>query len=74
MRYEGKLNDPAVYTTIGEPFTYGQCAQLAYLIWLRFGRNMESARAAWSRMLENDSSLADFAELVRLGQIGTPVH
>lgn len=67
MRIEEKLNDPAVYTTNGEPFTYQQCAQLAYLIWLRFGRNLQSAKAAWCRMLENDCPLSDFAELVRLG-------
>jgi hypothetical protein len=67
MRFEGKLNDAAVYTTNGSPFTYGQCTNLAYLIWLRFGCDMPSARAAWCRMLENDCPLSDFAELVRLG-------
>jgi len=60
-------NDVAVYTTNREPFTYGQCAQLAYLIWLRFGCDMPSARAAWCRMLENNCTLNEFCELVLSG-------
>ncbi len=63
-----RLDEAAVYTTCGgEPFTFRQCAQLAYLIYVRFGRSLGAACLAWERMLQNTTDLSDFRELVESG-------
>lgn len=58
-----------VKTTSGRTFTEGQSAQLAYLIFLRFGENYEAALAAWWRLLQNNCTLGGFRSLVQAGQL-----
>ncbi|CAE7314011.1 unnamed protein product, partial [Symbiodinium microadriaticum] len=53
-----------VTTTNGKPFTMTQHAEMARLVFLRFGEDAEAATAAWSRMLESNCEVADFMELV----------
>jgi len=57
-------NSPVdAYTRTG-PWTREQSCQLALLIFLRFGKDLPQAAAAWRRMLENDCSDSAFAKLV----------
>lgn len=56
-----------VTTTNGEVFTGEQSAKLAFLVYVRFGRNLGSAHSAWKRMLQNNCSLMHFSELVDAG-------
>lgn len=67
-------DDVAVWTTSGEPFTYRQAAQLAWMIYVRFGRNYHSACAAWSRLLENNTDYNDFVQLVQMGEPDGSAH
>ncbi len=53
-----------VTTTSGKPFTMTQHAELARLVFLRFGENATAATEAWRRMMENDCNESDFMELV----------
>lgn len=53
-----------ITTTAGEPFTPSDSADLARLVYKRFGRDSEAATAAWRRMLGNSCPVADFMALV----------
>ena len=61
------LDALTVTTTNGSKFTGEQSAELAILVYKRFGCNMASACAAWRRMLENNCREADFAALIMAG-------
>ncbi len=50
-----------------EVFTGYQSAKLAALVFLRFGRDYESALHAWRRLLQNGTPSEQFAELVEKG-------
>jgi len=50
-----------------ELFTGYQSAKLAALVFLRFGRDPESALAAWQRMLQNNAPRSHYEELVEKG-------
>lgn len=63
-----RLDETAVTTTAGESWTYRQAGQLAYLIYVRFGRDMQASCEAWERLLQNSTPLNDFASLASLGQ------
>ena len=52
-------------TTNGEPFSYGESCYLAALIFKRYGRDEESAAAAWRRMLQNGTTTRMFMDLVK---------
>lgn len=52
-----------VTTTAGETFGYKQFAQLAHLIWLRFGKDDEAAVLAWRRLHQNNATLDDFKQM-----------
>lgn len=52
-----------ITTTAKEPFTLFQSAELAHLIWLRFGRDDRAATEAWLRLLENDTTIGEFVRL-----------
>lgn len=56
-------------TTAGERFTIDDHARMAWLIHLRFGRNIQSGAAAWRRMLQNGCTDSDFEELVNAGAL-----
>lgn len=57
----------SITTTCGERFTREDSAQLAYMIHVRFGRVIAVSAAAWRRMLQNNCTDAQFAELVNEG-------
>lgn len=59
-----RIEKLAVRTTAGDIFTGDESAKLAALIFKRFGREVEPAVAAWRRMLGNNTTSADFLELV----------
>lgn len=56
-------------TTCGERFTMDDHARLAWMVHLRFGRNIPSGAAAWRRMLQNGCTDGDFEELVNAGAL-----
>ena len=60
----------AITTTCGERFTREDSAQLAYMIYVRFGRDVAAGAAAWRRMLQNSCTDAQFEELVNEGARG----
>lgn len=53
-----------ITTTDGSVFTHEQSADLALMIYHRFGRDMNSAAAAWRRMLQNNCDNSDYIDLV----------
>lgn len=55
-----------VTTTAGEYFSGHDHATLALMVYKRFGYDLESATAAWRRMLQNNATKSDFMSL--LGQ------
>lgn len=61
------LDEVAVWTTEGEPWTWRQACELAHLIWVRFGRDNHDACVGWSRLLENNTTEEEFLILVRKG-------
>jgi hypothetical protein len=60
-----------IRTTNGKIFTQAQSAEMAKLVFLRFGEDLESATLAWRRMLQNSCSINQFAELVGYRE---PIH
>lgn len=62
MRGEPTAHD--VTTTNGTQFTYLQSVELARLVYLRFGEDLEAATAAWCRLLQNGATEDDFLYLV----------
>lgn len=56
-----------ITTTNGELFTGMQSAELARLVYLRFGRDVGAAHSAWKRMLQNNCSLRSFQSLLDIG-------
>lgn len=53
-----------VTSTKGERFSTDDSANLAWLVYRRFGRDLVSATAAWNRLLQNNCSVTDFDKLV----------
>ena len=53
-----------VLTTNGYSYMKRDACQLAYAIWLRFGRDDAAATQAWRKLLEDDTPVADFRRLV----------
>lgn len=53
-----------ITTTEGKVFTHEQSADLALMIYQRFGREMEPAAAAWRRMLQNNCETTDYIDLL----------
>lgn len=62
------LRNKYVTTTCGELFTGDDHAQLAVLVYRRFGRDAKVAAAAWRRMLQNGCTEEDFETLLQCGQ------
>lgn len=60
--------DMDIKTTYGETFNHNDSADMAYMIYRRFGRNIEAAHSAWRRLLQNNCELSQFEKLVTLGQ------
>ncbi len=53
-----------VTTTDGTVFTHEQSADLALMVYYRFGKDMDSAAAAWRRMLQNNCETSDYIDLL----------
>ena len=53
-----------VITTDGSTFTYEQSADMALMVYRRFGHDVDAAAAAWRRLLQNDCETADFIDLL----------
>ena len=58
------MSDRDITTTDGEVFTHESACQMAELVYLRFGKDLKAASEAWSRMMQNDTSPAQFAGLI----------
>lgn len=54
----------AITTTSGKRFSYADSCMMAFLVYRRFGRDLTAATRAWNRLLQNDCSEAQFAELI----------
>jgi hypothetical protein len=54
----------AARTTAGEVFTGQQTRELARLVFLRFGRDLPAATAAWRRLLENSCDENGLSEIL----------
>lgn len=61
-----RVNDERVVITTasGESYTYGDTCYMAHLVFKRFGRDYDAATAAWCRMLQNDTSIPRFKQLI----------
>lgn len=53
-----------VTTTAGETFTAEESADLAFLIYKRWGRDLSAAHVAWRRLLRNSIPADDYERLV----------
>jgi hypothetical protein len=58
-----------ITTTKGERFTYDDSADLAWMVWRRFGRDLTAATAAWNRLLGNNCDATQFDRLVEHSQL-----
>lgn len=58
-----------IRTTRGERFSYSDSADMAWLVYRRFGRDLVSATRAWNRMLQNNCNETQFQELVQYSQL-----
>ena len=56
-----------IKTTSGETFTTLQSADLAWLVYLRFGRDVDSAHKAWQRLMQNNCTLTSFQNVLEIG-------
>jgi len=64
----GKLTHLDVVTTRGETFTGEQSAEMAYMIYVRWGRDIGAAHSAWKRLHQiPNAPLRGFIELVETG-------
>lgn len=59
-----ELDGDAVKTTSGETFTGSQSSDLAWMVYLRFGRDTAAAHRAWCRMLQNNCTESQFIGLL----------
>ena len=54
-----------IITTNGENFSHDNSADLAWMVYVRFGRNLASAHAAWCRLLQNNCYMSDYEKLIK---------
>lgn len=57
-----------ITTVCGEKFDYQDSCDMAFMIYRRFGREMEGAHIAWKRLLQNSCELKQFEKMVLDGQ------
>ena len=60
------LANLTVTTTSGEKFSGRQSAQLAFLVYKRFGSNVDSALAAYQRLMQSNVDRRSFEKLIGL--------
>jgi hypothetical protein len=54
-----------IITLLEEKFSYDESADLAFLVYRRFGRDVGAASSAWSRLMQNATSPTSFRRLIR---------
>jgi hypothetical protein len=57
------MND--ITTTKNEKFGYSDSADLAWMVYRRFGRDFDCATVAWNRLMQNNCNVGQFRALVR---------
>lgn len=63
------MNNPgAIRTTNEELFSFADSADMAWMVYRRFGRDLVSATAAWNRLMQNNCNATQFSELVSYSQ------
>ncbi len=65
MNQGTQTDDNSISTTKGERFSHEDSADLAWMIYRRFGRNIVAAADAWRRLLQNNCSNTQFHQLVQ---------
>lgn len=53
-----------ISTINGYSYMKRDACQLAYAVWIRFGRDDAAATQAWCKLLDEDTPVADFRRLV----------
>lgn len=61
--------DLSVTTTCGEVFSENDAADLAFMVYRRFGRDINAAHLAWMRLLVNNCPIYSFEGLVNKGAL-----
>ena len=61
------MNRNSITTTAGEEFSGDQHAELALLVYIRWGRAVGAAHSAWKRLFQNNCSLRSFDALLQQG-------
>ena len=59
-----EMMEVVLTTTNGYAYRKQDACQLAYALWIRFGRDDAAAAQAWCKLLEDDTPVADFKRLV----------
>lgn len=59
-----KPNENDIKTTNGETWTVRDSSKLAFMIYIRFGRDVGAAAAAWRRLLQNSCPDSAFKAMV----------
>lgn len=54
-----------IKTINGEIFSHEKSCELAYLIYERFGKDLDSAHSAWRRLLQNNCSKNQYNDLIK---------
>jgi hypothetical protein len=57
-----------ITTVCGEKFNYEDSCDMAFMIYRRFGREMEDAHIAWKRLLQNSCEFSQFEKMVLNGR------
>jgi len=70
-RMEDAVSSASITTTCGEKFTPEEHQILAFLVYKRWGRDMEAAACAWRRLFQNGCTVEDFRDLITAE--GTPL-
>ncbi len=63
-----RLEQKSIYATSGEKFSGAESATMAFLIYKRFGRDLQLATNKWKEMLGNSTSQEQFLYLVQQGE------
>lgn len=65
------MSNKDITTTNGETFTYRQTCEMAHMVYLRHGRSLQASADAWTRMMQNDTSVSQFMDLLQDYCIGS---
>ena len=57
--------ETSITTVNGEKFSHQDSCNMAYMIYKRFGKDIDSAHSAWCRMLQNNCTVNQFIALIK---------